>query len=121
VLWLAMTGMRLGSSDWAAQLEEQSKGLHESWPMPVIQFYRGGLTVDRLILAARNSNKMKKRNWTCMAVYFMGEWQLSHGQRRDANANLRRAKSKCPHTNVCYRMALDELKNLETIDTEHGH
>jgi hypothetical protein len=56
-----------------------------------------------------------------MAVYFMGEWQLSHGQRRDANANLRRAKSKCPHTNVCYRMALDELKNLETIDTEHGH
>jgi lipoprotein NlpI len=114
VLFLAVTEMRLASGDWVARLDARSKGFREDWPMPIIQFYRGALTADQLMLAARGSDKSTRRLRTCTAQFFLGEWQLGHGQRREAIGSLRKAESKCTRSNNCYWGALGELKNLGT-------
>ena len=87
--------------------------------MPVIQFYRGVLTADQLTLATRVPDKSKKRIRICTAEFFLGEWQLGRGQRREAIGSLRKAESKCPHSDACYWEALAELKNLGTAEGGH--
>jgi lipoprotein NlpI len=120
VLLLAMAEMRLESDGWASRLEEQSRNLREDWPMPVIQFYRGDLTLDRLISAVHSPDKSKRSARTCVMDFFVGEWQLGHGQSREAIGSLRKAESRCPHSDICYLGASQELKNLQAVDTAHG-
>jgi len=112
VLWQALTGMRQPEPGWAQRLEEQSQGLGQGWPMPVLRFYAGQLTADQVLAAAVDPDPVKQQDHLCGAAFYLGEWKLVHGQAREATEDLKKAQSTCPRNYQEYSAAVQELKNL---------
>jgi len=81
--------------------------------MPVMKFYLGTLTADQLLAAAGDPAETKQPGRACETEFFLGEWQLGHGEKQAAIGNLRKAESTCPRTYLQYRGAVEELNRLE--------
>ena len=113
VLWLATAGMRQGAREWAARLQQQAGTLSGDWPMPVVKFYLGTLTAEQLLAAAGDPAEGKQQGRACETDFFLGEWQLGHGEKQAAVGNLRKAESTCPRTYLQYKGAAEELNRLE--------
>jgi lipoprotein NlpI len=112
VLWLALVGMHQPDSGWAARLEEQSKGLSQNWPIPLVHFYAGQLAADQVLAAAIDADAVKQQKQLCEAAFYLGEWKLAHGQKHDAAQDLEKAQSTCPIKFPEYTAAVQELRNL---------
>jgi lipoprotein NlpI len=110
VLWQALAGMRQPQSGWAKRLEEESQGLSQEWPMPLLRFYAGQLTADQVLAAVGDITAQPDR--LCEVGFYLGEWKLNHGQAQEAAAYLEKAQSNCPHSYSEYLTAVRELKNL---------
>lgn len=93
-LFLAQTHVRQsGAGELAGNTASLSKA---AWPSPVIAFYLGRSTRARVLAAATHGNATTRKNQACEAAFYLGEWELLHGETSTARIDLRRAVSTCP-------------------------
>jgi len=109
MLWRYLARARVGSGSGAAdELAANAARLKaKEWPYPVIEFYLGKRSVDQMSAAA---GKPEER---CEAQFYLGEWQVLHGDRTKAAGALRTAADSCPKDFYEYDGAVAELKRLD--------
>ncbi len=108
-LLLAVAKMHTGDTNIAADMNDEVQGLSNSWPMPVMQFYLGKLSADGLTAAAKDNDATVQLSQMCDTYFYLGEWQIYHGQKAQGLENLRAAKSSCSQTNIHYILATNDL------------
>lgn len=107
MLWRFIALERLGQ-DGAAELGANSVWLGtKDWPYPVIDLYLGRRSLDAMRAAAAAPAQL------CEANFYGGEWQLLHGNARDARATLLIAARQCSRDSKEYSAAMAELKRLK--------
>jgi lipoprotein NlpI len=107
VLWLYLARARSKDPSSArTELQNNTAKLDkDKWPYPVVELYLGQKTPDATIAAAKNADER------CEAQFYVGEWQLSQGNRPAAVAALKAAANDCNKGFVEYSGALAELKH----------
>jgi lipoprotein NlpI len=111
-LFIAVAKMHKGDNAIADELGDEAKALSGGWPMPVLQFYMGKLTVEELIAAAKDPDAKTQQVNFCDAYYFLGEWQLFNGQRLKGIDSLKQANANCTQKYFEYDSVKAELKRV---------
>jgi lipoprotein NlpI len=113
VLWLHMARMRLQQDD-ASDFAVQAAHVDSTrWPAPVIQYFRGALTLEALRAAAADTTAAgAKHEEGCTVGFYLGEEALAHGRRDDARALLEETRTTCSKDLNEQRAAAAELKRL---------
>ena len=75
------------------------------WPGPLMDFYRGKTTEEVVRAAAKEPGQI------CEADFYLGEWQLLHGDKSAARPLLDKAASQCPRGFNEWQAAKSEIKN----------
>lgn len=110
-LLYAMTAQRAGQFDMAA-FNAFAEKLPSDWPMPVLNFYRGTITVDEVYRAAADSGAVQAAEQKCEADFYIGEWNIAHGDKIAGAPRIHLAAENCPHTFTEYNLAHIEEKRL---------
>ena len=111
VLWLDISRVKAGNAD--GDLQRNAAGLDGvKWPAPVIAVFVGKSTPDQAIHAASAGGADLVQGQACEADFYVGEWQLLHGNADIAKRLLQAAAAKCPHDFVELDAAIAELKRL---------
>ena len=86
---------------------------HSIWPGPVIRLYLGRVTPEETLTLAENGVEGKtRRDRTCQAKFYVGEYLLSRGDVDTARLALQEASSICSHTFLEYDAAMSELRRI---------
>lgn len=112
-LWLYLAQAHQGK-DANAELDRRAGGLDlESWPGPVIDFYRGKIGADDVLAAAGKGDIKTQRDQQCEADFYLGEHALLAGGRDEARRLLQAAQDNCDRRFIEYAGAKAELNRLE--------
>ena len=100
VLWLAIARAKAGVPDTGVHSLKNNAAMLDlsRWPGPVLQYYLGGLTSDEVRAAAEMGDPMAKESRVCDAVFYIGEFDLAHGNAEMAEPSLNRAANDCPYS-----------------------
>ncbi len=112
-LLMAVAKMHTGDNAIAGDLNDEVQAPPNNWPMPVVQFYLGKLNVDELMAAARDPNAAVQQARLCEMHFYLGEWQLFHGQKMQGLENLKAAQSSCSQTAPAYVVATNDLNQRQ--------
>ena len=82
------------------------------WPGPVVAFYLGRGSPASILSGAKNPDSKTRQEQLCVANFYVGQWQLTKGDRAKALTSLRAARDQCPKTFAEYSGAVYELKRL---------
>ncbi|MEK6551225.1 MAG: tetratricopeptide repeat protein [Pseudomonadota bacterium] len=82
------------------------------WPAPVVALYLGKSSPVAVLKSAEHADPKTHKEQLCEANFYIGQWQLTKGDRASATASLRTARDHCPKTFVEYTGAVHELKRL---------
>lgn len=104
-LRLYIVQARTGQKDDAPLAAAAGKFPDEQWPMPVVAFYRGKMSEDDLLAAARASDAAIRANLTAETRYYLGQWTLLQGDAKAARRHFEAAVA-----------AKAGVGNLEAID-----
>jgi len=110
LLWYAMSADRAGTLDQVKFAADVSKLDVDDWPAPLLDLYRGKMTVDKVYREAANRNAQTAINQKCEADFYVGEWQLARKNGAAAKPLLQQAVSECPHNIAAFTLAQVELK-----------
>ena len=105
LLFWHLARARAGSAD-IQTLQKMANSVPKDWPYPVVQMFLGELAPNALLLAATKDNER------CEAAFYVGEWQLLHGQPGLAAPLFRAAEAQCPRTFVEHQGAVAEFRRL---------
>lgn len=108
-LLIAVAKMHKGDNAISDELSDESKAISNSWPMPVLQFYMGKLSADELIAAAKDPDAKQQQVELCEMYYYLGEWQLFHGQKQMGIESLKESKQNCTPVYFEYESVRAEL------------
>lgn len=111
-LFYTMSAIRAGQFD-PAVLDNFAAKISTDWPMPVLNFYRGKITSEQLYLAAADHDAVLAGQQKCEVDFYLGEWQLAHGDKTAGAPLIHLAAEECPHTFSEYYLALTEEKRLK--------
>jgi lipoprotein NlpI len=112
-LWLYLAQAHQGK-DAKAELDRRAGTLNlESWPGPVIDFYRGRIGADDVLAAARNGDTKTQRDQKCEADFYLGEHASLAGGKDEAKRLLQGALDSCDRHFIEYAGAKAELGRLE--------
>lgn len=106
-LLVAVAQMHKGNVDYTRELNTNSTAFNQDWPMPMVQFYLGKITQGELESAVKGTGAVSVS--LCDLYFYLGEWQLFHGQKMQGLENLKAAKSNCDYTVVEYVIAKHDL------------
>ena len=112
VLWFALSADRAGTLDQAALAATVRTLGIDNWPAPLLDFYRGKTTTDKVYHDAASSDAQTATNQKCEADFYIGEWHLARKNAAAAKPLLQQAVNECPHDFVEYVAAQVELKRL---------
>jgi lipoprotein NlpI len=112
VLWYAMSADRTGALDHAALATDVSALDSEDWPAPLLDFYRGKATAEKVYSIAANGGAQIATNQKCEAEFYIGEWHIARKDISAAKPLLQQAVGECPHGFIEYFAAQKELKRL---------
>ena len=95
LLWFALSAARAGTMDNNA-FEEKASRDHSDWPGPILSLFLGkpGAEADIRKAVAKDTDPTHPRQ--CEADFYLGEWQLTHGQAVAAKPMLQKAAEQCP-------------------------
>ena len=98
-LWLHLARANAGQADPDEFARNTAKLDHSIWPGPVIRLYLGRVTPEETLTLAENGVEGKtRRDRTCQAKFYVGEYLLSRGDVDTARLALQEASSICSHT-----------------------
>jgi lipoprotein NlpI len=110
LLWYAMSADRAGTLDQVKFAADVSKLDVDDWPAPLLDLYRGKMSVDKVYHEAASRDAQTATNQKCEADFYIGEWQLARKDDASAKRLLQQAVSECPHNFIEYFAAQLELK-----------
>ena len=112
-LWLHLARANAGQADPDEFARNTAKLDHSIWPGPVIRLYLGRVTPEETLTLAENGVEGKtRRDRTCQAKFYVGEYLLSRGDVDTARLALQEASSICSHTFLEYDAAMSELRRI---------
>jgi lipoprotein NlpI len=112
-LWLKLATLKAGAPD-DPQFLKASRSLDlDKWPGPIVQFYLGNSTPEAVAAAAATGDQQTQTNQKCETGFYVGEWQLAHGNAVAAKALLQQAVDLCPSNFIERIPAVIELKKLK--------
>jgi tetratricopeptide (TPR) repeat protein len=104
IIYRYLARARLGEDAVPELRTNASLMAHKSWPVPMIELYLGGRSPEDALAAAGTPGDH------CEAEFYVGEWNLVHGNRDAAKQHLKAAVDTCPHSFGEYLIAAAELK-----------
>jgi lipoprotein NlpI len=111
-LWLYLAQAHQ-DKDGKADLERDATGVDlKTWPGPVIEFYRGKMSPDDLLAAARTGDAKTQRDQQCEADFYLGEHALFAGNKDEARRLLGEAADNCDRRFIEYAGAKTELARI---------
>lgn len=110
-LLLVVAQMHKGNTDYGGELGTNIAAFDQNWPMPIAQLYQGKITPADLETAANAANADNDRK--CDLTFYLGEWQLFHGQRAQGIANLKAALQSCSTTYIEHFITLHDLNEWQ--------
>jgi lipoprotein NlpI len=111
-LLIAVARMHNGNNAVGDELTEESKAFSTDWPFQVVQFYLGKASEDDMAEAAKDPDANTQRSRLCEMYFYLGEWQLSHGQQGQGIGSLKRAEEECTQGYFEFDLVNVELKRL---------
>ena len=112
-LWLYLAEKHQGK-DGKADLERGAAALDlKAWPGPVIELYRGKISRDDMLAAAKTGDEKAQRDQQCEADFYLGEHALLAGNKDEAGRLLGDAVSNCDRRFIEYAGAKAELSRIE--------
>ena len=111
-LWLHLARSRSGGDGRRDLLAYAAKADMGKWPAPLIELYVGKGSVAAALEMADSADARIKRERTCQAHFFSGQWQMLARDWVRATASLRLAREQCPRNFVEYSSAEHELRRL---------
>lgn len=111
-LLLAVAKMHKGDNAVVDELSEESKAFSREWPFQVVQYYLGKTSEEDVAEAARDPDAKQQRGRFCEMYFYLGEWQIFHGQQMTGIESLKRAKEECQPAYYEHDLVNTELKRL---------
>jgi tetratricopeptide (TPR) repeat protein len=111
-LLIAVAKMHKGDNAVADDMTAESQAFSKDWPFPVVQYYLGKASEDDMAQAARDPDAQTQRARFCEMYFYLGEWQMFHGQQMGGIGSLKRAKEECQQGYFEYDLVKTELKRL---------
>jgi lipoprotein NlpI len=112
-LWLYLAQRHQGK-DGKADLEHGAESIDlKTWPGPVIEFYRGKISADDVLAAARAGDEKTQRDQRCEADFYLGEHAVLAGDKDEARRLLSEAVSNCDRRFIEYAGAKAELGRIQ--------
>jgi len=111
-LWLYLVRGRNGKIDASSLDAYGGRDDAENWPVPLGRFYRGEISEDAVRKAAASSDPEIERGQRCEADFYIGEWQVLHGDRSEGRKLLEIARDECPNYFIEFEIIPVELKRL---------
>lgn len=108
-LLIAVAKMHTGDNAITEELSDQVSTYQNNWPMPVMQYYLGRLSADDLLVSAKDPSATVQQSQLCETHFYIGEWQLHHGQKAAGVENLKAAQSGCNKNYLEYIIATNDL------------
>ena len=113
VIWYYVA-LRRSGSDGARELTDAATHVTSpDWPKPIIDFYLGTVSRDRLVSAAGSLDAKKQVDQQCEAWTYLAEADLMKGDARSAAALFQQAADKCPTDDEEKLLAEVELTRLQ--------
>lgn len=85
----------------------------KKWPAPVVALYLGKSKSGTVIpLAADPDPKIHKKQ-LCAADFYLGEWHLLRGEKKQASMFFTEAQKDCPHNDSDYYNSVSEIRRLK--------
>ena len=120
-LWLHIVDTR---NNLPSQLAEAAKQIDMTkWPAPIIRFFLGQTTTQKLFTAADDADVKTKQRKTCEVNFYSAELALHRRAKDEATRLFRLAATECPKSFTEHAAALAELKALgaKSLSTSHPH
>jgi len=112
-LWLYLAQAHQGK-DAKAELERRAANLDlKAWPGPVVDFYRGRISAEDVLAAARTGDTKIQRDQQCEAGFYLGEHALLAGDKDEARRRLQGALDTCDRRFIEYAGAKAELTRIQ--------
>lgn len=112
-LYLYLAKKRVGQDGTSELASEAVPMKNVPWASALADLYLGRQTPDAVLALTEPSvSAAKAAEDHCNVQYYVAEWQLLHGDRSDAAANLARVVDGCPHGLIVYRGAKAEVARL---------
>ena len=112
VVWLHVAKMRQGQDDTREFAANSALVDSASWPAPVIRFYEGKLTADRLVAGTANADPKEVKDQRCGAEFFAGQAALWRKQMAEARKRFEATREFCSERYTEHAAAAAELARL---------
>jgi lipoprotein NlpI len=113
LLWAKLSRLKARTAD-DPEFKEDVRALGtDDWPRPILEFLLGASTLEAVNAAADNGDADTQVNQNCEVGFYVGEWQLLHGNEPAAKALLQRAVNTCPKAFIELDPAIAELKTIK--------
>lgn len=86
-----------------------------NWPGPVQALFAGKKTPEELFELAESGTEKRRREKTCEATYFVGQFRLLAGQIEEAMTLFERASRTCPKNFIEYTAAGVETARIKAL------
>ena len=95
LIWRFLANAKLAGN--GAKSSEDAKKFSETvWPAPIVQMIAGTVQPGAVLAVATNSVGYDRIAKTCEADFYVGEWQVLHGQTAAGKALMDHAANECP-------------------------
>lgn len=111
-LWSAAALMHAGTYDPASFYKLASDARTRAWPGPLFDLYFGKTTPDAVMAAIPKDDEHGRALQTCLANFYVAEWQLWHKEPDAAKAKLREAAEGCRDAYFVRRVARYDFAKL---------
>jgi len=111
-IWLHLLRQRVKDAD-AAEFSQNLANLHVTkWPLPIVDFYRGGLNADQLTAAATNSDPDIAKVRKCEAAFYAAHPPGGNRKADETRRLLLTAEQTCPVDFVEHQLAQIDLQGM---------
>jgi tetratricopeptide (TPR) repeat protein len=113
LLWAKLSRLKAGTADDPEFTEAVRSLGADDWPRPILDLLLGASTSEAVNAAAAKGDPDAQVNQNCEVGFYVGEWQLLHGNEPAAKALLERAVNTCPKSFIELDPAIAELKTIK--------
>jgi len=110
-LWLHLARRRLAQDDASDMAAYAATADSSRWPVPVLHYFLGTLSVDQLRAAAKDSTAPAAEGRPCTAAFFLGEDALLRKDYHGAATLFEETRNVCTKESAERRAASAELQH----------
>jgi len=97
-LWAALSLAATGQTDLSQSITANLD--RTKWPGPLLDLYSGTSTVAAVMAAAQGGEADSRADHICEAAFYIGMWQVLHGDAAAGKVQLQNAAAQCSPQNI---------------------